>query len=147
MIDSFRNKYSFLSNYELSPFTVNGVVFPTMEHYFQAMKATNQEDLLEIAKAPTPGQAKRLGRKVKIRPDWEYVKKDIMLEGLRKKFAIPELRQKLLDTGDAYLEEGNTWHDNYWGVCHCVECQDVLAKNNLGLLLMKVREEIQNECS
>lgn len=102
---------------------------------------------MEIANAPTPGQAKRLGRKVKIRPDWEYVKKDIMLEGLRKKFAIPELRQKLLDTGDAYLEEGNTWHDNYWGVCHCIECQDVLAKNNLGLLLMKIREEIQNECS
>lgn len=141
MIDSFRNKYSFLSNYELSPFTVNGVVFPTMEHYFQAMKATNQKDLLEIANAPTPGQAKRLGRKVKIRPDWEYVKKDIMLEGLREKFAIPELRQKLLDTGDAYLEEGNTWGDCYWGVCNGT------GENNLGLLLMKVREEIQNECS
>ena len=71
MIDRFDGEYSFLSNFELSPFTVNGVVFPTMEHYFQAMKATNQEDLLEIAKAPTPGKAKRLGRKVKIRLDWE----------------------------------------------------------------------------
>lgn len=137
MINRFDGEYSFLSNFELSPFTVNGVVFPTIEHYFQAMKATNQEDLLEIAKAPTPGKAKRLGRKVKIRPDWEYVKKDIMLEGLRKKFAIPELRQKLLDTGDAYLEEGNTWGDRCWGVCNGI------GENNLGKLLMRVREEIR----
>lgn len=137
MIDRFDGEYSFLSNFELSPFTVNGVVFPTMEHYFQAMKATNQEDLLEIAKASTPGKAKRLGRKVKIRPDWEYVKKDIMLEGLRKKFAIPKLRQKLLDTGDAYLEEGNTWGDHCWGVCNGI------GENNLGKLLMRVREEIR----
>lgn len=137
MINRFDGEYSFLSNFELSPFTVNGIVFPTMEHYFQAMKAINQEDLLEIAKASTPGKAKRLGRKVKIRPDWEYVKKDIMLEGLRKKFAIPELRQKLLDTGDAYLEEGNTWGDRCWGVCNGV------GENNLGKLLMRVREEIR----
>lgn len=137
MIDRFDGEYSFLSNFELSPFTVNGVVFPTMEHYFQAMKATNQEDLLEITKAPTPGKAKRLGRKVKIRSDWEYIKKDIMLEGLRKKFAIPELKQKLLDTGDAYLEEGNTWGDCYWGVCNGT------GENNLGKLLMRVREEIR----
>ena len=137
MIDRFDGEYSFLSNFELSPFTVNGIVFPTMEHYFQAMKATNQEDLLEIAKASTPGKAKRLGRKVKIRPDWEYVKKDIMLEGLHKKFAIPELRQKLLDTGDAYLEEGNTWGDRCWGVCNGI------GENNLGKLLMRVREEIR----
>ena len=137
MIDRFDGEYFFLSNFSASPFTVNGVVFPTMEHYFQAMKATNQEDVLEIAKASTPSKAKQLGRKVKIRPDWEYVKKDIMLEGLRKKFAIPELRQKLLDTGDAYLEEGNTWGDRCWGVCNGI------GENNLGKLLMRVREEIR----
>ena len=68
-----------------------------------------------------------------------------MREALRKKFSDPELKAKLLATGDQLLEEGNTWHDNFWGVCHCIRCQDVMAHNHLGKLLMELRSELQEE--
>lgn len=138
MIDRFDGEYAFLSNYSASPFRVDYVLFPTMEHYFQANKADNQNDYLRIAYAPTPGEAKRLGRKIQLRPDWEKIKDNIMLTGLRKKFADPELRNLLLATGDEELVEGNYWRDTYWGVCNGV------GQNKLGKLLMQVREEIKN---
>lgn len=138
MIDRFDGGYAFLSNYSASPFRIDYVLFPTMEHYFQANKADNQNDYLRIAYAPTPGEAKRLGRKIQLRPDWEKIKDNIMLIGLRKKFADPELRSLLLATGDEELVEGNYWGDTYWGVCNGV------GQNKLGKLLMQVREEIKN---
>ena len=138
MIDRFDGEYAFLSNYSASPFRINYVLFPTMEHYFQANKADNQNDYLHIAYAPTPGEAKRLGRKIQLRPDWEEIKDNVMLTGLRKKFANPELRNLLLATGDEELVEGNYWGDTYWGVCNGV------GQNKLGKLLMQVREEIKN---
>ena len=138
MIDRFDGEYAFLSNYSASPFRINYVLCPTMEHYFQANKADNQNDYLHIAYAPTPGEAKRLGRKIQLRPDWEKIKDKVMLTGLRKKFADPELRSLLLSTGDEELIEGNYWGDTYWGVCNGV------GQNKLGKLLMQVREEIKN---
>lgn len=144
MIDSFRNEYFFLSNYSCSPFYIDNVLFPTMEHYFQTSKASNQKDYLFIANAPTPGDAKRLGRRIQLRHDWEKVKDNVMLIGLRKKFANPELRDLLLATGDEELVEGNYWHDNEWGNCTCPRCKNIPGKNKLGKLLMQVREEIKN---
>lgn len=138
MIDKFDGEYAFLSNYSPSPFRIDYVLFPTMEHYFQANKADNQNDYLHIAYAPTPGEAKRLGRKIQLRPDWEEIKDKVMLTGLRKKFADPKLRKLLLATGDEELIEGNYWGDTYWGVCNGV------GQNKLGKLLMQVREEIKN---
>ena len=141
MIDKFDGEYAFLSNYSASPFRIDYILFPTMEHYFQANKADNQNDYLHIAYAPTPGEAKRLGRKIQLRSDWEEIKDKVMLTGLRKKFADPELRNLLLATGNEELVEGNYWGDTYWGVCNGV------GQNKLGKLLMQVREEIKNECS
>lgn len=138
MINRFDGKYFFLSNFSPSPFRVDYVLFPTMEHYFQANKADNQNDYLHIAYAPTPGEAKRLGRKIQLRSNWEEIKDEVMLTGLRKKFADPELRNLLLATGDEELIEGNYWGDTYWGVCNGV------GQNKLGKLLMQVREEIKN---
>jgi len=90
------------------------------------------------------GKAKRLGRTVKLRPDWEYVKDEIMCKLLRRKFARPELGDLLLSTWGKQLIEGNYWHDNYWGVCHCDKCLGK-GKNKLGNLLMKIREELDRE--
>jgi ribA/ribD-fused uncharacterized protein len=101
------------------------------------------DDYDAIAAAPTPGKAKRLGRQATLRDDWEQDKMNVMEAALRKKFAIPELREKLLATGDAWLEEGNYWHDNFWGVCHCLKCQDEMGWNHLGKILMKIRDEIR----
>lgn len=144
MIKFFEGKYAFLSNFYESPFEYEGVVYPTNEHFFQAMKTLDLEERKKIAAAKTPGKAKRLGRKVSLRPDWEEVKVGVMSLGLSLKFAIPELREALLATGDAELEEGNTWHDNIWGVCCCNECR-CKGKNLLGNLLMTRRAIIRGE--
>jgi ribA/ribD-fused uncharacterized protein len=145
MIAMFDGKYAFLSNFEQSPFTVDGVTFPTVEHWFQAFKTLDPQEFRDIAAAETPGKAKRMGRHVTLRPDWEEVKVDVMREGLRKKFAIPEFRVKLLATGDEELMEGNTWHDNTWGNCVCSKCQNIPGRNMLGMLLMELRQEIMYE--
>ena len=138
MIDCFDGEFAFLSNFHPSPISDGNLIFPTVEHYFQAAKTTNMEEYKAIAAADTPGQAKRLGRKVTLRPDWEEVKDQVMLDALRKKFSDDKLRSMLLATGEEYLIEGNTWGDKYWGVC------DGVGLNHLGKLLMQVREEIKS---
>lgn len=145
MINSFDGEFAFLSNFYDSPISDGRMIMPTVEHYFQAAKADSMYDYIAIATAATPGQAKRAGRKVVLRHDWEDVKMNVMREALRKKFSDPELKAKLLATGDQHLEEGNTWHDNFWGVCHCDRCQDVMAHNHLGKLLMELRTELMED--
>lgn len=139
MIGNFNGKYAFLSNFYPSLIFLDGDDLPcsTVEHYFQASKTRDFMEVVDILQAPTPGKAKRLGRKCTLRSDWDKIKDSVMEEALRKKFAKPELRQLLLDTGDEYLEEGNTWGDQYWGVCNGI------GKNKLGKLLMKLREEFK----
>ena len=77
--------------------------------------------------------------------NWDEISYDIMLDVLRAKFRDPALREKLLATGDAYLEEGNHWHDNRWGRCTCERCRNKEAQNWLGKILMTIREEIKEE--
>lgn len=144
MINYFDGEFDFLSNFYPSIITDGNEWFSTVEHYYQAAKAKNKEDYKAIAAALTPGQAKRLGRHVTLRADWEEVKEQVMLDALRKKFEIPALREKLLATGKERLEEGNYWHDNIWGKCYCVECQNTVGQNKLGKMLMKIREEIKS---
>lgn len=153
MIDSFEGKYAFLSNFYPSPIPVQFdediiIDAPTAEHLFQYMKTCSDEEGLAILRADTPGQAKRLGRKCHLRHDWEEIKDEVMYRILKYKFEIPELREKLLATGDEELVEGNTWHDAYWGACKCVACSSTRPNlNKLGKLLMKVRDEICSDMS
>ena len=145
MIIEFENEYAFLSNFYPSPFTHEGIEYPTNEHFFQAMKTTDLELRKAIAAAKTPGVAKRMGRTVKLRPDWERVKVDVMRLGLILKFQNPDLKEKLLATGDEELIEGNWWCDNVWGSCHCDACFNTPGRNMLGMLLMDLRKELQYE--
>lgn len=138
MIGNFDGKYAFLSNFYPSSVTdEDDITYPTVEHYFQAMKTLDKAQRFNMAIQSTPGKAKRLGRKCNLRPDWESIKDSIIENALRKKFSDPILKKALLDTGDEYLEEGNTWGDQYWGVCNGT------GKNKLGKLLMKLREEFK----
>lgn len=143
MIDEFEGKYAFLSNFYDSPIVdrLNGVVYPSVEHYFQAKKTVDMNEYIQIVHANTPGKAKRLGRECHLREDWEDVKEAVMEEGLRLKFADPELRRKLIDTYPNELVEGNHWHDNTWGDCRCAKCRNRIGQNKLGKLLMKLRSE------
>lgn len=146
VIDCFDGEFAFLSNFYPSPIPISDGVdtftAPTVEHYFQASKTPSMEEFLDILSASTPGQSKRLGRKCMLVPDWEEVKDRVMYEALRLKFSDPDLKEKLLATEDAWLVEGNTWHDNYWGSCHCDRCGSH-GRNKLGQLLMQLREELR----
>lgn len=142
MITNFRNEYRFLSNFWPlpNPIQYNGISYPTVEHFFQAMKTTVPKLRMEIASAPTPGQAKRLGRALMLRPNWEQVKIPAMKFGLTIKFSNNEmLKNQLLATGTEVLVEGNKWHDNIWGNCYCSKCTGIAGLNYLGYLLMGIR--------
>lgn len=146
-ICNFDDEYAFLSNFYPSkiPYDITeGLYAPTVEHAFQALKTQSPEEELDILMARTPGLAKRLGRRCQMRSDWEQVKDATMKSLIIMKFTIPELRQKLLDTGDAILIEGNNWHDNYWGICGCDRCRGN-GQNKLGQILMQVREEMKHD--
>lgn len=126
-------EFAFLSNFFPSTVWYEGLEFPTVEHAFQAAKTLDVFRRVEIQKAATPGKAKRLGRKVEMRSDWEEIKDLVMLNLLTQKFSIPHLKSALLATETAFLEETNTWGDQYWGVC------EGKGLNHLGKLLMVVR--------
>jgi ribA/ribD-fused uncharacterized protein len=136
-ITSFRGKYIFLSNFYPSPMTVEGIRYATVEHAYQAAKTLDLNEKQIIADCEKPGQAKRLGKKVRLRKDWEQIKLNVMYLLLVFKFKNPELREKLLATGDRELIESNDWGDYFWGQCMGI------GENHLGKLLMRVRSEIQ----
>lgn len=139
MINRFIDEYEFLSNFYPSPIYDNaGKEYPTVEHYFQAMKTFNLQKRELIRLAESPGKAKRIGRLVQLREDWEDRKLDIMEKALIQKFQIPQLREKLLATGKEELIESNFWNDTYWGVCKGE------GENHLGKLLMSIREKIRD---
>jgi N-glycosidase YbiA len=140
-IDSFSGRYRFLSNFFPCSVEYEGMPYPSTEHAYQAAKTTSSGLRFVLFTHGTPGEAKKRGRGVPLRPDWEQIKLSVMLELLRKKFSNPELRDMLLATGDAELIEGNTWGDRFWGVCNGV------GENHLGKLLMQVREEKRKELS
>lgn len=148
-ISEFTGKYRFLSNFWFVQVEFEGYSYTTVEHAYQAAKSLDQTMRDTIRQSKLPSDAKRLGNQVQLRPDWDSVKRLIMLNLLRNKFNHIGLRSLLLQTNDQLLIEGNTWHDNYWGVCFCAVCnyersreEPGLGKNWLGKLLMHVRFEI-----
>ena len=108
------------------------------------MKTIDPAERDHVREAKDPGEAKRRGRKVTMRPDWDAVCNDAMEYCLRQKFSSlnPELVPKLINTHPKYLREGNSHHDNKWGDCICGRCANISGQNRLGILLMKVREDL-----
>lgn len=138
-IESFDEAFSFLSNFHPSPIVFEGIEYRTVEHAFQAAKTLDLVKRKTIASVGLPGIAKKLGRSLKLREDWEEVKLKVMLELVRIKFQDYELKLQLLATHDATLIEGNWWDDTFWGVCKGV------GTNHLGRILMQVRDELRKE--
>lgn len=140
-ITEFRNEYYFLSNFYEVPVTYEGITYQSNESAFQAQKCMTENEKLQFVKL-NASESKHLGRRVHLRPDWEEVKVNIMKDLVRAKFEQnPDLKDKLLATGDAYLIEGNNWGDKIWGQ---VNGQ---GRNLLGQILMEVREEIKERDS
>jgi len=136
-ITRFTGSFGFLSNFWRCPICFEGQTYPSVEHAFQAAKTYDLREREIIKKARTPGEAKRLGRKVHLRPFWEErVRVRIMRELLSIKFQDPVYAKMLKATDNAELIEGNIWGDTYWGVCNGK------GENHLGKLLMEIRSRL-----
>lgn len=134
--------YGCFSNFAPYGVVIDGRYWPTVEHYFQAMKFTDAAHQDRIARARTPKEAKALGleRKIPIRPDWDDIRDDIMRRAVLKKFQThTEIKAILLSTGEDNLIESSP-SDHYWG-CGA----DGSGKNMLGHILMEVRDQLRDE--
>lgn len=136
-IDRFKYKYHFLSNFADCKVTYEGLEYPSTEAAYQAAKTLDPAIRKCIQEAETADQAKKLGKKIPLRPDWEQMKLQVMEDILRLKFNQPTFKKSLIDTGTAELIEGNTWKDSFWGV------YKGKGENHLGKLLMKIRAELK----
>ena len=139
MINDFRGQYRYLSNYHFCKINYEGITYPSTEHAFQAAKTLDKESRLIISKLEKPAEAKRAGQIVQLRPNWNSIRIGIMYDICKIKFTQPDLKAMLLSTGDETLVEGNWWKDTFWGVCNGT------GENNLGKILMKIREELRND--
>jgi N-glycosidase YbiA len=129
-----------LSNFSPPGFEADGVYWPTVEHYFQAHKFLDSANRERIRKAATPKLARELGqsRATPLRPGWDELRDQVMLEALRLKFQQPAARDVLLSTVDRLLVEASPY-DYYWAAG-----EDGSGLNRLGHLLMQVRAEIRS---
>lgn len=136
-IDSFTGEYYFLSNFYMAPVSYNGWEYTNNEAAFQSQKTLSRTLRVQLFSGADPSEAKRQGRAIKLRPDWEEVKDETMYEIVYAKFSQnQDLKEKLLATGDKLLEEGNTWGDMIWGTVAGI------GENKLGKILMRVRSEL-----
>lgn len=142
---AFQGEHRFLSNFWPCRIVHDGVVYPTAEHLYQAMKTDDVGSRILISKLPTPGKAKRAGLSVFPRKDWNEVRLAVMHEVVTAKFSQnTDLGDLLIATGDAELIEGNSWGDRFWGK---VDGQDrhlegLIGQNWLGHILMITRSRL-----
>lgn len=135
VINSFDGEYDFLSNFYECPILWKGNLYRNSESIYQSYKTLDNVPF-DFTKT-TGSQAKKISKKLNVRPDWNKIKFDLMYKICQEKFnQNPDIAQKLMNTGDAILIEGNYWGDTYWGKCNGV------GQNNLGKILMKIREEL-----
>ena len=137
--------YGCFSNFSLHPIQLEGTVWSTVEHYYQAQKFVGTENeglIITIQNAETPMEAATIGRDrtLKLRCDWEQVKTQVMWQGVLTKFLThTDIQKILLDTGDELIVEDSPI-DYYWG-CG----REKTGQNHLGKILMKVRQEIRQQ--
>lgn len=140
VISSFTGKYAFLSNFYPAPVTYMGQTYANNEAAFQAQKTccAKEQQQFSIFRLHNPAEAKKRGKNLTLRPDWDKVKISLMYEICMCKFMQnPKLRDALLATGNSLLIEGNTWGDYFWGKVNGH------GENQLGLILMDVREKLK----
>jgi ribA/ribD-fused uncharacterized protein len=154
--DESKGEYRGFSNMAEYPTEIDGTTYPTNEHYFQAMKAVEFKDadvLKKIMAAKSAKSAKALGRKVKnFNPEvWDTRTDDVMRKGVRAKFVQhPDLRTKLMETGDKPIGEANA-RDSYWGIgtgptqAKAKTPSKWPGQNKLGKILMELRTTFKEE--
>lgn len=154
MIERFIDQYRWLSNFWEVEIEYEGIKYPSVEHYYVALKINEpqtfevndkpkkfnvQEAREFVSKLETPGKAKKLGKEeVTERKDWNDIKISIMEYGLKQKYSQEPFRTQLIETGDILIQEGNTWNDQEWGV----NIDTGEGKNILGKMIMKIRKDL-----
>lgn len=138
MIDKFNGPYRFLSNFWPCNVTLDGVKYTSTEHAYQAAKTVNPAEREMVRIQSTSGKAKKAGKRVTLRADWDDVRVEIMRDLVMQKFEQQPLKQLLLATENEELVEGNHWGDTFWGVCNGI------GENRLGKILMGVRQMIKD---
>lgn len=133
MIKEFQGPYRWLSNFYRCSVLLDGIVYPTVEHAYQAAKTNDNTWRLRILAIERPGDVKRLALALPIRPDWEKVKVQVMQDLLVQKFQQAPFKAWLLKT-EGEIQEGNWWGDTFWGVCNGY------GQNKLGKLIMMIRD-------
>jgi ribA/ribD-fused uncharacterized protein len=138
-IKGFSGEYRWLSNFYQLEYPINflGQEFNTTENLYQAMKCNDYEDFVTIANS-SPALAKKLGRQVKLVKNWDLIRLQTMEFVQLLKYEQPTLRNLLIETGDAYIEETNHWNDIFFGVCNGI------GENHLGKIIMKIRKHIKD---
>lgn len=142
--DRVGDDYGWLSNSAPYPIHLNGKMWYTAEHYFQACKFHDEMVQRQIQKTRSATEILRIASnpKLKVRRDWDVVKVGFMEQAVRAKFTqMPELRDLLLGTGDAPLI-AHSATDSYW-----YDGGDGTGKNLLGLILMDLRDQLREESS
>ena len=149
VITGFYGRWAFLSNFYPAALTWEGITYPTAEHAYNAGKTISRAHRYALAEAPTPQKARKLGRDLELRTDWDEARYEVMRDVLWAKFAAHPLRAAaLLATGNTVLIEGQSvgdrWHDQHWGDCYCGrrKCATPGA-NHLGFMLMELRSELE----
>lgn len=139
-IDRFdETAFRFLSNFYPAKVVYEGIEYPTSEHAYQAAKTLDVLQRENVAMLASPADAKRYGKAVSMRPNWDNIKVRVMEEIVYAKFTQNEnLNHMLVLTDDIELIEGNSWGDTFWGVCKGV------GENHLGKILMRVRNRLNN---
>ena len=139
-IKSFRGRYAFLSNFSVCKhaFIYKGLQFRTSEAAYQAAKTDDLSERKKIA-GMSAQKAKAYGHKIIMISNWDKIKVQNMEEILEIKFSSEILMQKLVNTGNRVIVEGNTWNDTFWGKCNGI------GQNHLGELLMQQREKCKSK--
>lgn len=137
----------FMSNYYPCEFVMNGIRYKNAEAAFQSHKVP-LEERKQFSDMP-PATAKHFGRHVAFPANWDETRDDVMRRVVMAKFEQnKDLKQRLLETGTQPIEEDTTsWHDNYWGNCHCPKCRNIPGQNRLGIILMETRDKLKKQTS
>ena len=153
-------EHRWLSNMTYVDIEYDGVVYPSTENFYQAMKY-HKHDMANLNFGDDniferfmvndlcskrlyisylkPHEAKKFSKENKMTSlVFEEKKLQIMEYAQRKKYSKEPFKLKLIGTGDALLEEGNWWGDKFWGV----DIKTREGENNLGKIIMKIRDEL-----
>lgn len=136
MIESFQGVHRWLSNMSCVVIEFEGDYYPSTEHAYMAAKTLNLKERKPFqigGDLVSPYEAKKAGRTVTLRDDWNDARDVVMTNIIAQKYSKTPYKELLDLTGDRELVEGNTWGDTYWGVCNGE------GKNKLGKMIMAQR--------